>query len=290
MKISKEKILSWLKKKDFETGLQLLKEARSRHYRTAIAKGPAYLDKIEKELRRYIREPITATVKPAKEMAAITAEQPQPPPAKQPSKKKKAKKQPAAKPTPAPAAKVKHAKPANTPKEEPYSLAKGHTMPVPPSVEKVAKEHARLFQLRSQLSDQRLKIPQTNHPENVKERRIITQSIHQISDRIEQLFEAHRAYTADRILPDMEALFPTPPKETPIEELEPGSRERLQKRRQSLMASNRKDRIELNYQDKTVKKKKNPLPDGPRRQKLEDRIRQRNAEILEIEKALQQMK
>jgi hypothetical protein len=86
-----------------------------------------------------------------------------------------------------------------------------------PQIEQIIKEHAHLVQLRSQLHDERLSLGHDNQPAIVKKRKILTESIHQHSERIEALFAAKELYFTKNIMPDMEALFPsTTPNPKPI--------------------------------------------------------------------------
>ncbi len=283
MKPTKSQVEKWLKTKDFEAGINMLFKCRSGMARILQRQGVRRINKLEAELKKQAGIiVIEAKVTPAK---GTVSEAPKSKPLEQPPQK------PAATKKTPPTVKQK------MPKEYPpqavdFHLSRAHTAMggVPKSVERVAREHARLYMLRSQLSDERSLLPENNSPEAVKKRKILTQSIHEHSDRIEQLFEAHALYMKNRTLPDTNKLFPQPEKEISEEELPPGSKIRFQKKRTSLMSSNRRDRIMLNYQSETVKKKKNPMPEGERRTKIEKRILDRLGRIEELEKIIKQLK
>lgn len=78
----------------------------------------------------------------------------------------------------------------------------------PDFIQRIVKEHAHLVKLRSQLGDEREAIPQANNPNNNKKRKVISESIAQISDRIEILFQAKEDYYTKGTTPDMNLLFP----------------------------------------------------------------------------------
>ncbi len=283
MKPTKAQVEKWLKTKDFESGINMLFKCRSGMARILQKQGVRRIGKLETELKKQAGIiVIEARVTPAKGTAGKS--QKSKPQAQLPQKA-------AAINKPTPPTKRK-TPPKHPPSAVDFHLSRAHTAMggVPKSVERVAREHARLYMLRSQLSDERLTLSEKNSPEVVKKRKILTQSIHEHSDRIEQLFEAHALYMKNRTLPDMGKLFPQPEKEINEEELPPGSKIRLQKRRTSLMSSNRRDRVILNYQSETIKKKKNPMPEGERRTKIEKRILDRLDEIEKLEKVIKQLK
>lgn len=283
MKPTEAQVEKWLKTKDFNTGINMLFKCRVGMARILQRQGARRIDKLESELKKQAGiVVIEARVTPAK--SAVSKAPESKPQAQPPQRAAATDKTP-------PLIDQKIPKECPPPAVDFY-LSRAHTAMggVPQSVERVAREHARLYMLRSQLSDERLKLPDNNSPEVVKKRKIITQSIHEHSDRIEQLFEAHALYMKNRTLPDIGRLFPHAEKEISEEEPPQGSKKHLQKKRTSLMSSNRRDRTMLNYQSEQVKKKKNPMPEGERRIKIEKRILDRLDKIDKLERVIKQLK
>ena len=191
--------------------------------------------------------------------------------------------------------------------------------PINPStpvfIERIIKEHSRLVNLRSQLADERLAIPEANNEPNNKKRKILSESIHQHSQRIEALYTAKENYYTHNQKPDMEALFPS---ETPIAPLAPLAQvakvakvsgyDQLVKPRKplppappelrtlahsditrqlhSLKSLQKKDDNRLLYQTESMQKAPNPMPSGPKRTSIEKRMSERALKIKELESKL----
>ncbi len=85
-------------------------------------------------------------------------------------------------------------------------ITKSSNTQTPVFIEKIVREHARLVMLRSQLDEQRKKLPLTNDEVVVKARRTLTQSINQHSLKIELLYNAKEDYYTKAIIPNMVAL------------------------------------------------------------------------------------
>lgn len=60
----------------------------------------------------------------------------------------------------------------------------------PDIIRDIKKEHSRLFKLRSQLHEQRSKVPEINTIPNKKTRKTLSEAIHELSDKIEQLYNS----------------------------------------------------------------------------------------------------
>lgn len=154
---------------------------------------------------------------------------------------------------------------------------------LPPEIYKIKKEHQRLFTLRSQLAEQRHEIPENNRPANVKKRKVLSHSIQELSERIEDLFNAQTIFfksilNPDQKLPDMNVLFPDDKTRQPETDIT-----KLKKKRTNLMKSNAKDDLMLRFQSTRKLKRSNPLPKGEKRTLIEKRIQERNEQIHQIE-------
>ena len=158
---------------------------------------------------------------------------------------------------------------------------------VPESVEKVIKEHADLFKLRAQLHEQMAGLPEDNNDDTVKKRKNLSDSIALINPRIDLMFAAREAFYTQGILPDMAVLFPKPPEPNPEPENKlPSNPDELKKIKKNLQSANTKDQNMLEYQGAKKGEKPNPMQPGPKRQKIEERIKERNAQIEKIDFAL----
>lgn len=164
--------------------------------------------------------------------------------------------------------------PAN-PETEPGQL--------PVAVEKVIKEHSRLFKLRAQLHEQMATLPEDNEEETVKKRKNLSDSMEIMSARIDLLFAAKEAYYNDHQLPDLTILFPEPPAAPPAENPLPDDPKELKKLKKNLQTNNTKDQNQLDYQDDKKAAKPNLMPPGPKRLKLETRIKDRLIQIEQID-------
>lgn len=154
---------------------------------------------------------------------------------------------------------------------------------IPPEVEQVIKEHSRLFNLRSQLHEQMAGMPENNEEETIKKRKNLSDTIEIMSKSIDLLFEAKEAYYTEHKLPDLTILFPEPPANPPATEPLPDDPKELKKLKKNLQTNNTKHQNQLEYQDDKKAAKPNPMPPGPKRLKLETRIKERKELIEKID-------
>jgi len=173
---------------------------------------------------------------------------------------------------------------SNSPEDNPPADETSGEKKLPESVEKVIKEHADLFKLRSQLHEQMGGLPEDNNDETVKKRKNLSDSIALISPRIDLMFAAKEAFYINGLLPDLAVLFPEPKAEAePVQDKLPSDPDELKKIKKNLQSANTKDQNMLEYQDAKKGDKSNPMPPGPKRLKLETRINERNVQIEKID-------
>jgi hypothetical protein len=108
--------------------------------------------------------------------------------------------------------------------------------------------------------------------------------IKSISDRLETLHQASVAYEKDGTLPNESELFEQETK-APVSPELPVDEEGLKKQKKNLQSGNSKDQAILDYQGGTHDEKK-PMPNGPKRIKIETRMKERTARIMEIDMML----
>ncbi len=157
---------------------------------------------------------------------------------------------------------------------------------LPDDMQKVIREHSKLYMLRSQLHEQMANMPEDNKPDTVKKRKNISDSIALLSPRIDLLFQAKEDFYRKGLKPDMSILFPVIPSDAPQtskETLLPGSDKELKKLKKNLQSANVKDQNMLDYQEETKADKPSPMPSGPKRLKLEKRIASRHKQIEAID-------
>lgn len=158
----------------------------------------------------------------------------------------------------------------------------------PPMVRKLLHLYNSLYHKRSVLHKQMGDLPQNNEPENVEKRKQISDQLELISAKLDPLYDAKKKYLEEKILPEelnfeeFEAVLndqvKTKPaakktskkKETPIEEM---SEAELIKKRTNLRIQLTKQKNLLEFQHTSAKgKEPNPMPEGPKKQKVLDKI------------------
>ena len=154
----------------------------------------------------------------------------------------------------------------------------------PTVMRRVIYEYAAVFQERSKLHSVMAEMPESNSDSVCAARAELFDVIKSLSARLEQFYEAKTLFENEGTLPDPELLFPSQP--TPQEEdYNSLDQEELKKRKKYLQNGNSKDQSLLDYQSKEHGTAKCPMPQGPKRLKIEYRIRQRVQQILQIDKA-----
>lgn len=195
-------VTDWFETRDFDKGIAILAIYRPQMARIMVNRPQTYSNKLEYELSKLAGIP-WVKLKTTKIIPGVNNPAP-----KQPKPKAKAVPKPKIKlmPVVPPVVKALPGPPTPNPKQENKQVDKT----TPPFITKIIKEHARLFKLRSQLGDQRQAIPQKNHPTLNKKRKVLSASIHELSTRIDMLFQAKEDYYNNGVKPDMDALFPAP--------------------------------------------------------------------------------
>jgi len=150
----------------------------------------------------------------------------------------------------------------------------------PSVIRRMIHEYAQLFQERSQLHAVMTGLPESNAEAVCVKRTEMFDVIKAISERLELLYVAKAAFDKEGILPDEQVLFPP---EIKAEAAIPIDESGLKKQKKNLQSGNSKDRTILDFQSKETQAFKNPMPDGPKRKKIEMRIAERNKKIEEIE-------
>ena len=153
---------------------------------------------------------------------------------------------------------------------------------------RVILEYAELFQERSQLHTVMGRLPESNAESVCAKRSELFNLIKSISDRLELLFVTQEAFAKEGTIPVEAELFP--PAAEPVAEAPADTtlidEDSLKKQKKNLQSGNSKDQTILDYQANERTEVKKPMPNGPKRTKIEMRIAERNIRIEEIEVAL----
>jgi hypothetical protein len=107
-----------------------------------------------------------------------------------------------------------------------------------------------------------------------------------LSGKMELLYETISTWESTGKLPDNNVA------DTLIcadEEALPNSVDELKKLKKNLQTNNTKDRNRLDFQSANSKQHKTPMPDGPKRIKVEKRIKDRENKVVEINEKLKKI-
>jgi hypothetical protein len=155
---------------------------------------------------------------------------------------------------------------------------------LPSHVRRLIHELNELFNDRAILHKQLGRIPEENTDENVSRRKEISDRMKEISDQMEKLYTAKDDYFSAGKLPDLTVLFPDFKKGDAKKKQMNGAG--LMKRKKNLESSMTKDRNLLKYQSKIKLEYEDPMPEGPKRNVIENRIRNKQKELDEINELL----
>ena len=153
---------------------------------------------------------------------------------------------------------------------------------LPPEVEKAIKFHSDAFKTRAILHEAMANLGNKNTPEIIAEREDMSNQIAVCSEIIELMWKANEEYKVNGTLPDVDAIVAQLNAKAD-EPLLPETLNELKELKLNIQKSISADRFMLDYQQKTKGKNKNPMPNGPKRTKIDLRIKQKEAELSEIE-------
>ena len=156
----------------------------------------------------------------------------------------------------------------------------------PPVIRRIIHEYAALFQERSKLHSVMSGMPESNAESVCAKRAELFDLIKSISARLEILYSAKKEFDEKGIIPEECDVFPPVGKEETEPDIASLDEAALKKQKKNLQSSNSKDQTILEYQSKERTEVKTPMPNGPKRLKIEMRINDRNKKIVEIETLL----
>jgi hypothetical protein len=155
-----------------------------------------------------------------------------------------------------------------------------------PVMQRVVKENSALCMQRGKKHKALTSLPDDNSKEAMDERVKLMNDIEKMTSRIEVLFIAWEEYNKRGVDPDPDELWPEEgEKQEEKISIDSMDIEQLKREKKNLQASLAKDRNMLKYRSKTKPddEKENPVPDGPKRKRLEKRIKEKEELILAID-------
>ena len=129
-------------------------------------------------------------------------------------------------------------------------------------------------------------MPESNAESVCAKRAELFDLIKSISARLEILHCAKKEYDEKGVIPEVDVVFPPEGNEQAEPDLASLDETSLKKQKKNLQSSNSKDQTILDYQSKERTEVKIPMPNGPKRSRIEMRISDRNKKIVEIDTLL----
>ncbi len=148
----------------------------------------------------------------------------------------------------------------------------------PKVIRKLKYEYSELYKKRGVAHKEMGKVGSTNTPENNEARKKLLEDIKTISARMEFVYDHIDRFEKKNILPAEDILFPDKKTVKTIITLPV-----LKLRRANLLNANYKDKNRLLFQTSKKQETENIMPDGPKRDKIELRMKKRTIEIEAIE-------
>jgi hypothetical protein len=182
------------------------------------------------------------------------------------------------------------------PKED--IVVKQETPDLPQVILRIKAELPILFNQRAELQKELIELGDGNEEETVEMAARLGEIIAVLATRHQLLHEAKELYfnSNGEIIPNEEELFPEGDplgggEKPKVNVLESGDPVEIMKRRDNLISSLTKDRNLLQYQSKSARDKdENPMPQGPERDKIEARIKEKEEEMEAINQYLAELK
>lgn len=136
----------------------------------------------------------------------------------------------------------------------------------------------RLYKKRAELWKERSKIPQKN-TETYRIKRVeLNNAIEEISKQLDVFYHIRKAYEEKGTLPKESELFPESEKKVEKIEFTDMDPIKLHKRLTNLRSNITKYKNQLDYQDTKKGKTKKPMPEGPKRKEIENKLKEKQSE------------
>ena len=162
------------------------------------------------------------------------------------------------------------------------------TKQLPLEVEHVIKLHADAYKTRAILHDAMAGLPSGNTKELVLKRKAHSDQIADCSLVIDIMFKAKEDYYTNGTIPDIKRLTELYTKNNDVPVL-PDNIEDLKEMKKKVQSLISKDQFFLDYQQPNKGKNLNPMPKGPKRTKIELRLKNRLESLEAIEIKLKEL-
>lgn len=163
---------------------------------------------------------------------------------------------------------------------------------MPEVMQTLIRNYSDAYKQRARLARQRYELGESNDEQSVEKRKTLGESIDRLTNYMDILIAMREKYEKDGVLPDMDTLNNAPSAaEVKEEDGKPEesvdyksmSTDKLKTRRKSLTNQITRKENMLLYQSGTKQEEENPLPDSPKRVKLEKQIENLKAEKSKVE-------
>lgn len=163
---------------------------------------------------------------------------------------------------------------------------------MPEVMQTLIRNYSDAYKQRARLARQRYELGESNDEQSVEKRKTLGESIDRLTNYMDILIAMREKYEKDGVLPDMDTLNNAPSAaEVKEADEKPGksvdyksmSTDKLKTRRKSLTNQITRKENMLLYQSETKQDEENPLPDSPKRVKLEKQIENLKAEKSKVE-------
>jgi len=151
----------------------------------------------------------------------------------------------------------------------------------PAAIRRVIAEYAEMFQERSKTHRIMTEMPEGNSQTLKTKRGELFDIVKGLGIRLEFLFDIRTVYDQTGFVPTDDEIWPEPKEK--VKTVLPDSPEELRKMKKNQQSANTKDQSMLDYQSEKKAAAKNTMPTGPKRMKLENRIKARLKLIEEID-------
>lgn len=166
-------------------------------------------------------------------------------------------------------------------KEFPEKIEIANIGQYPPIMRRVVMEYAETFQERSKTHRIMTEMPEGNGQALKMKREELFNLVKWFTGRLELLFEARETYEKNGQLPDENKLWPKPKEEAKAEL--PDDVDALKRMKKNQQSANVKDQNMLDYQSEKKGTKPSLMPAGPKRMRIENRIKGRVKLIEQID-------
>ena len=151
----------------------------------------------------------------------------------------------------------------------------------PAIIRRVISEYTEMFQERSKMHRIMCEMPEGNSQTLKTKRAELFDIVKALTIRLQLLHDTQEIYKNTGFVPAEDEIWPKP-KEKPTTELTDDT-EQLRKMKKNQQSANTKDQSLLDYQNEKKGEVKRLMPAGPKRMKIENRIKARLKMIEEIE-------